>query len=102
MTADSFGDPYAQAIETRLNDEIVQAAPIDQMMHRIEDVIAYLSQATELRPGDLICTGTPSGVGAARKPQRFMQPGETVAVSITGIGTLTNPIVAEQADNQNG
>lgn len=95
VTAEAFGDPYAGTIETRLNGEVVQAAPIDQMTHRIEDVIAYISQATTLRPGDLVCTGTPSGVGAARKPQRFMKPGETVAVTIPGIGTLTNPVHAE-------
>jgi 2-keto-4-pentenoate hydratase/2-oxohepta-3-ene-1,7-dioic acid hydratase in catechol pathway len=97
ITADAFGDPYAQNIETRLNDEIVQQAQISTMTHRIEDVIAYLSQATTLMPGDIICTGTPSGVGAARKPQRFMKPGETVSVTISGIGTLTNPIQAEPA-----
>jgi 2-keto-4-pentenoate hydratase/2-oxohepta-3-ene-1,7-dioic acid hydratase in catechol pathway len=96
VTADAFGDPYAQSIETRLDDEVVQAAPIDMMTHRIEDVIAYISQATTLRPGDIICTGTPSGVGAARTPQRFMKPGETVSVTISGIGTLTNTVQAEQ------
>lgn len=95
VTADAFGDPYAGRIETRLNGEVVQSAPIDQMTHRIEDVIAYLSQATTLLPGDLVLTGTPSGVGAARKPQRFMKPGETVSVTISGIGTLTNPVHAE-------
>lgn len=95
ITADAFGDPYAQSIETRLDDEIVQTSRIDLMTHRIEDVIAYISQATTLRPGDIICTGTPAGVGAARKPQRFMKPGETVSVTISGIGTLTNTVHAE-------
>lgn len=100
ITADAFGDPYAQSIETRLDAEIVQAAPIDMMTHRIEDVIAYISQATTLRPGDIVCTGTPGGVGAARKPQRFMKPGETVSVTISGIGTLTNTVQAEQKSGQ--
>lgn len=95
ITADAFGDPYAQSIETKLDGEVVQSAPIDMMTHRIEDVIAYISEATTLQPGDIICTGTPGGVGAARKPQRFMRPGETVSVTITGLGTLTNTIVAE-------
>lgn len=95
ITAEAFGDPYAQQIETRLDGEIVQAAQIGTMTHRIEDVIAYISSATTLLPGDIICTGTPSGVGAARKPQRFMQPGETVEVSISGIGTLRNMVQAE-------
>lgn len=95
ITADAFGDPYEQSIVTRLDDEIVQSAKIGTMMHRIEDVIAYISSATTLMPGDIICTGTPSGVGAARKPQRFMKDGETVSVEISGIGTLTNPVRAE-------
>lgn len=95
ITADAFGDPYAQSIETKLDGEVVQSAPIDMMTHRIEDVIAYISEATTLQPGDIICTGTPGGVGAARKPQRFMRPGETVSVTITGLGTLTNTVVAE-------
>lgn len=96
VTADAFGDPYAQSIETRLNNEVVQSSKIDMMTHRIEDVIAYISQATTLQPGDIICTGTPSGVGAARKPPRFMKHGETISVSISGIGTLSNPVQAEQ------
>lgn len=95
ITADAFGDPYEQSIVTRLGDEVVQSAKIGTMMHRIEDVISYISSATKLMPGDIICTGTPSGVGAARKPQRFMKDGETVSVEISGIGTLENPVRAE-------
>lgn len=95
ITADAFGDPYAQRIETTIDGETVQAAPIDDMLHRIEDVIAYISSATWLQPGDLILTGTPSGVGAARQPQRFLQDGETVSVTVSGIGTLTNPVNLE-------
>jgi len=95
VTADEFGDPYAHHIKTLLDNETVQSAQISTMLHRIEDVIAYLSSATTLQPGDIICTGTPSGVGAARKPQRFMTDGETVTVEISGIGSLTNPVLAE-------
>jgi 2-keto-4-pentenoate hydratase/2-oxohepta-3-ene-1,7-dioic acid hydratase in catechol pathway len=95
ITAEAFGDPYEQQIETLLDGETVQSAQVSMMTHRIEDVIAYVSSATTLMPGDIICTGTPSGVGAARNPQRFMKPGETVAVTISGIGTLTNPVQAE-------
>lgn len=95
ITADEFGDPYAQTIVTRLDDEIVQSASIGTMTHRIEDVISYISSATTLMPGDIICTGTPSGVGAARQPQRFMKDGETVSVEISGIGILKNPVRAE-------
>lgn len=95
VTADDFGDPYAHHIRTILDAETVQSAQISSMLHRIEDVIAYLSSATTLQPGDIICTGTPSGVGAARNPQRFMTDGEIVTVEISGIGSLTNPVLAE-------
>ena len=95
VTADEFGDPYSHHIKTDIDGELVQSAQIDSMIHRIEDVIAYISSATALQPGDLICTGTPAGVGAARKPQRFLQAGERVSVTISGIGTLTNPVKAE-------
>lgn len=95
VTADEFGDPYQHKIETRIDDEVMQSASIDLMLHRIEDVIAYLSTAAELYPGDIICTGTPSGVGTAQKPRRFLKDGETVEVSISGIGTLSSPVLDE-------
>lgn len=98
VTADEFGNPYEQSIETRLNGEIVQSATIDSMLHRIEDVIAYLSSSMELLPGDIICTGTPSGVGAGRQPPVFMAEGDLIEVSISGIGTLSNPVKAEPAE----
>ena len=95
VTADEFGDPYSHHLETRINDEIVQSASIDLMLHRIEDVIAYLSTAMPLQAGDMICTGTPAGVGLARKPRRFLQGGEVVNVTISGIGTLQTPVSNE-------
>lgn len=98
VTADEFGDPYQHKVETRVDGEVVQSASIAQMLHRIEDVIAYVSSAVELVPGDIICTGTPGGVGAARKPPRFLKDGETVEVTISGIGTLSNPVRAEPTD----
>ena len=98
VTADEFGNPYEQTIETRIDGEVVQSASISNMLHSIEKVIAYLSTAMELHPGDVICTGTPSGVGTARKPRRFLKHGETVEVKISGIGTLSNPVRDEIID----
>jgi len=95
VTADEFGDPYQHEIQTRISGEQVQSAPISLMLHRIENVIAYLSSATELQPGDVICTGTPAGVGVGMRPRRYLKDGETLEVSISGIGTLTNPVRAE-------
>ena len=98
VTADEFGDPYDHEIQTRIDGELVQSASTSLMLHRIENLIAYLSTAMELHPGDIICTGTPGGVGVAQKPRRFLRDGETIEVSISGIGTLVNPIRDEPTD----
>ena len=95
QTACSFGDPYEKTLETRIDGELVQRASVSAMIHKIEDVIAYLSAATTLYAGDIICTGTPSGVGAAQTPQRFLKPGDTVSVSVSDLGSLVNPVVEE-------
>ena len=60
----------------------------------VYEVVAYVSQVCTLLPGDVIFTGTPPGVGAARKPPVFMKPGDTVAITVEHVGTLENPIVA--------
>ena len=99
VTADQFGDPYQHQIETRIDGEVVQSASISNMMHSIEKVIVYLSTAMDLQAGDVICTGTPSGVGVARNPRRFLKHGETVEVKISGIGTLVNPVIDELHNN---
>jgi 2-keto-4-pentenoate hydratase/2-oxohepta-3-ene-1,7-dioic acid hydratase in catechol pathway len=65
------------------------------LIFRIDETIAYLSQVVTLEPGDLIFTGTPPGVGAARKPPVFLKAGDTVEVEIEGLGVLRNPVVAE-------
>jgi 2-keto-4-pentenoate hydratase/2-oxohepta-3-ene-1,7-dioic acid hydratase in catechol pathway len=96
VTADELPDPYAQALTTRLNGEIVQQASIGSMLFRIEQVLHYLSTAYTLRPGDVISTGTPGGVGSKRSPPRFLVPGDTVEVEVTGVGVLSNPVVAEE------
>ena len=95
VTADEFGDPYAHRIKTVVNGEEMQNGSVDNMIHRIEDVIAYLSEGMTLQPGDIICTGTPAGVGSGMNPPRFLEPGQSVSVSIDGIGTLTNPVEDE-------
>ena len=95
VTADAFGDPYAHSIETRIDGEVVQNGSIDLMIHRIEETIVYLSEGTNLQPGDIICTGTPGGVGGIRKPPRYLKSGELIEVTIDGIGTLSNPIHRE-------
>jgi acylpyruvate hydrolase len=79
-------------LETRLNGEVVQSARTSQMLLGVEDLLEFLSSFTMLRPGDLILTGTPGGVGLARDPQRFLHDGDVIEVTIDGVGTLRNPV----------
>lgn len=95
ITADEITDPSQLTLMTRLNGQVMQHATTDQMIFTIPHLIAYMSTFTELVPGDIIATGTPSGVGVARNPQVFMKSGDTVEVEISSIGILRNPIVAE-------
>ena len=81
------------AIETRLNGEVVQSATTADLIFSVPDLVSWITQGTTLDEGDVILTGTPSGVGAARKPPRFLEDGDVVEISIEGIGTLRNPIV---------
>lgn len=94
VTRDEISNPYELRIQTRLDGEIVQDALASMMIFDIGCVGAYLSECMTLRPGDVIATGTPAGVGAARKPPVYMQPGQLVEVEIDRIGTLSTPIVA--------
>lgn len=95
MTPDEFGDPYAQSLTTRLNGEQVQHTSIADMDHKIDKQIEYLSTIHTLRPGDIISTGTPGGVGSRREPPLWMKPGDTVSVEITGLGMIENKIEQE-------
>lgn len=95
VTADEMPAPEAQHMTTRLNGEVVQSTPISDLAFDIPTLIEYLSTVTELLPGDVIATGTPSGVGLFREPKLFMKPGDRIEVEITGIGTLGNTIEDE-------
>lgn len=95
VTADEVADPALLSITTRLNGTVMQNASLAQMMHSIPELIAYISTFTPLRPGDVIATGTPEGVGAFRTPPVWMCPGDRVEIDIPGVGLLANDIVAE-------
>lgn len=84
-------------LTTRLNGAVVQSASIDDMVFSVAKLVSVLSEFMTLEPGDLIVTGTPSGVGAARKPPLFMKQGDICEVEIENIGCLTNPIVKQAA-----
>lgn len=95
VSADEIPDPQALAIETRLNGEVVQQSHTSRMTYPVHELVSYLSRITPLLPGDVIATGTPSGVGMARKPPLYMKPGDVVEVEIERVGILRNPIEAE-------
>ncbi len=95
VTADEIPDSTKLHLTTRLNGEVVQDSGLDDLRFSIPEIISYISIFTELVPGDVIITGTPKGVGAARKPPLWMKPGDSVEVEISSIGTLRNPIVPE-------
>jgi 2-keto-4-pentenoate hydratase/2-oxohepta-3-ene-1,7-dioic acid hydratase in catechol pathway len=95
VTSDELYDPHAQTLVTRVSGEEMQRTGIAAMIFKIELLIHYLSTVYELRPGDVLSTGTPGGVGSKRKPPRFLKAGDRVEVEISGIGTLENPVVEE-------
>ena len=94
VTADEVANPHDLAIELTLNGVKMQSSRTKELIFNIPQIIAYLSQIMTLEPGDVIFTGTPPGVGMARKPPVFLKPGDTMDVSIEGLGTLTNHCVA--------
>jgi len=97
VTAEAVGDITAQTLTTRVNGNVEQHTPISDMAISIPELIAYASTVTTLKPGDVIATGTPGGVGNHRKPQLFLAPGMSVEVEITGVGNLSNGVLDEGA-----
>lgn len=97
MTLDEIGDLDAMEITTRLNGEVMQNATSDLLVHGFAEILEYCSTFVELKPGDVIVTGTPGGVGAARTPPVFMDAGDLIEVEVKPIGTLSNPVIAEAA-----
>jgi 2-keto-4-pentenoate hydratase/2-oxohepta-3-ene-1,7-dioic acid hydratase in catechol pathway len=93
VTSDEVPDPHSLPIRLRLNGKTMQDSNTSQMIFKVGDILAYLSQVFTLEPGDLIFTGTPPGVGFARKPPVFLKGGDVVEVEIEGVGVLRNPVV---------
>ena len=88
-------DPQNLLLTTRVNGEVLQQANTKVMMRSVAQIISYISTFTHLEPGDVIATGTPSGVGFARSPQRWLKPGDKVEVEIEQIGILANSVISE-------
>lgn len=96
VTADEIEPDTTLSLVTRLNGQEVQRATTDMMLHSIPRQIAYASTVAPLRPGDILVTGTPGGIGAKRTPPLWMKPGDVVEVEVERVGTLRNTIVDEQ------
>jgi 2-keto-4-pentenoate hydratase/2-oxohepta-3-ene-1,7-dioic acid hydratase in catechol pathway len=94
---DEVPDPHALEISTYVGDERVQHGRTADMLFDVPTIVAHLSEFMPLEPGDVIATGTPSGVGFKRTPPRFLVPGDVVRVEIPGLGVLANPVVDEAA-----
>ncbi len=92
VTRDEIADPKAMQLTTRLNGQVMQQSPFGNMVWDLGYLVNYLSTITELRPGDVISTGTPSGVGSRRTPPVFMKRGDLLDIEVSGIGHLQNPI----------
>ena len=95
VTSDEVPDPHNLGIRLRLNGETMQDSSTSQLIFKVDELVAYLSGVFTLEPGDLIFTGTPPGVGMARKPPVWLKPGDVVEVEIDRMGTLRNDVVAE-------
>jgi 2-keto-4-pentenoate hydratase/2-oxohepta-3-ene-1,7-dioic acid hydratase in catechol pathway len=93
VTTDEIPNPNLLGIQLDVNGEVLQKSNTSDMIFDIPQLIAFLSSDTTLLPGTVILTGTPPGVGMARKPPRFLKPGDTVTIVIEKIGSLTNPVI---------
>jgi 2-keto-4-pentenoate hydratase/2-oxohepta-3-ene-1,7-dioic acid hydratase in catechol pathway len=95
VTADEIADPHSLSISLSIDGEFLQDSNTRELIFGVPQLIEYISSITPLLPGDIISTGTPAGVGLGRNPKRWLKAGETMTVSVEGLGSLVNPVVAE-------
>ena len=95
VSADEIADPHALDVRLTLSGELMQSSNTRNLIFGIPELIEFLSSVFTLEPGDVVSTGTPAGVGFARKPPRYLRPGDEVLVEVEGLGQLRNPVVAE-------
>jgi 2-keto-4-pentenoate hydratase/2-oxohepta-3-ene-1,7-dioic acid hydratase in catechol pathway len=95
VSTDEIADPHSLAIGLSINGEVLQNSNTRELIFKIPELVEYISSITPLLPGDVISTGTPSGVGMGRTPQRWLMAGDQVTVTVEGLGSLTNLVVAE-------
>ena len=92
VTKDEIANPHDLHLQTRLNGEVMQDTKTDDLIFKLPEIISYYSQWYRFRPGDLVTTGSPSGVGIGRNPPIFMKSGDTVEIELEGVGTLKNTL----------
>jgi acylpyruvate hydrolase len=102
VTADEIPDPGSLRLKTLVNGRTVQDESTSDMIFSVPFLISYVSSLATLEPGDMILTGTPAGIGCNQKPQVFLRAGDRISVRIEGVGTLTNPVMAEDGHYQPG
>jgi acylpyruvate hydrolase len=95
LTIDEVPDVKGLGLTTRLNGKVMQSAKVSDLIFELGETISYLSRWYRFRPGDVLLSGTPAGVGVGRKSPVFMKPGDVVEVEVDGIGTLINTIIAD-------
>jgi 2-keto-4-pentenoate hydratase/2-oxohepta-3-ene-1,7-dioic acid hydratase in catechol pathway len=93
VPASDVPDSQSLPIRAILNGQVMQDSNTSNMVFGVADIVAFVSQAITLEPGDLIITGTPAGVGAFRDPKVWLQPGDEITIEIDGLGSITNPVV---------
>jgi 2-keto-4-pentenoate hydratase/2-oxohepta-3-ene-1,7-dioic acid hydratase in catechol pathway len=101
-TADEIEDPNNLRLRTWIDDDLRQDGNTSEFFHKIPDMIAFLTTAFTLEPGDILCTGTPAGVGGAQVPPLYMKAGQRCRVQIDGLGAIDNPIIEEPATTTMG
>ncbi len=95
VTADAIADPQNLRLMARVDGEVRQDANTSEMIFSVAEIVSYLSQSIELRPGDVIATGSPEGTGGSFDPPRFLKAGQRVEIEVEGIGVLANQVIAE-------
>jgi acylpyruvate hydrolase len=98
-TPDEAGDATNLGIRLWLNGELMQDGNTRDLIFSTAHIISFLSEVTDLEPGDLVSTGTPAGVGMGRSPQVFLRPGDVVTIEIEGLGRIENPVVADGGED---
>jgi 2-keto-4-pentenoate hydratase/2-oxohepta-3-ene-1,7-dioic acid hydratase in catechol pathway len=95
VTKDEIADPHALPIKATISGEVLQDSNTSELIFKLPKLLSYISQVMTLKPGDIITTGTPAGVGFARKPQRLLKAGDDCIIEVQGLGQLRNPVVSE-------